>query len=357
MSEQPSPSTPHGDETSPDSATRDAAAPTRGKAWARLSLSAFRYVLLAAVIAFAIWYFARMWNSISVVIVQISTSALVLSFVALLVGLVLNALSWTTLLNGLGHRVPTLRAAQIMLVGQLGKYVPGSVWAYVLQMELGREHGIARARVLVASLYAAGIGVVSSLLLGAAALPQIAEGHPLLLWLFLLLPIGLVCLHPAVMTALANLALRAFRREPLHERVRSSTIGVAVGLSLASYLSYGVHLWLLTDGSVAPVNIVLMSAALGLGFTAGLFAFILPSGAGVREAVLIALLGLVLTSPEAAALALLSRGMFTAGDLLTAGGSAIAAAIDRRRLREAEAASAEYADVGAEEPSQRSEIS
>lgn len=313
-----------------------------------LALKTFRYVLLVAVIGFAVWYFAQMWGPISVIITQMSPASLILSSLALLAGLILNALSWTTLLNGLGHKVPVVRAAQIMLVGQLGKYVPGSVWAYVLQMELGREHGVARARVLVASLYAAGIGVVSSLLLGAIALPQIAEGHPVLLWLFLLLPVGLVCLHPAVMTGLANLALKIFRREPLEERVRFSTISAAVGLSLGSYVSYGVHLWLLTGGTVPATNIVLMSGALGLGFTAGLFAFILPSGAGVREVVLIGLLSLVVTNPEASAIALLSRGMFTAGDLFTAGGAAVAAALTRHRLRRLDAASAEYPDVVAE---------
>ena len=41
---------------------------------------------------------------------------------------------------------------EVFLVGQLGKYVPGSIWAYVLQMELGKRYGIARARVFAASL-------------------------------------------------------------------------------------------------------------------------------------------------------------------------------------------------------------
>ena len=317
----------------------------RLKAALPLTLKITRFVLIAAVIVFAVWYFVRMWGPVSVAIGQMNLMWVIGSFLVLLAGLMLTVLSWTTLLNGLGHPVPTLRGSQIMLVGQLGKYVPGSVWAYVLQMELGREHGVARARVLVTSLYAAGIGVVSSLVFGALALPQIAQGHPALLWLFALLPVGLVCLHPRVMTWLANLALRVFRRPPLDDEVRISTILRAVAFSLGSYLLYGLHLWLLTDGSISISQIILMTAALSLGFTAGLFAFVLPSGVGVREAILIGLLGLIMPTAEASAISLVSRGMFTAGDLLMAGIAAIAAAAFRRRLHQSDVRDAEYPDV------------
>ena len=332
----------------PDSRTAAATPETRtSRLRAALPLIArvARYALIIAVIGFAVWYFTRMWGPVSAAIAEMDPLRVAGSSALLLVGLVLNVLSWTTILNGLGHPVPTPRGAQIMLVGQLGKYVPGSVWAYLLQMELGREHGVARARVLVTALYAAGIGVVSSLVLGALALPQIAAGHPALLWLFALLPIGLVCLHPSVMTKLANLALRAFRRSPLEKRVRFRTILLAISYSLGSYLLYGVHLWLLAPGDVALSEMVLMAAALSLGFTAGLFAFLLPSGVGVREVVLIGLLTLVMSAGEASAMSLISRGMFTAGDLLTAAAAALAATVMRRRLHAADIRDAEYADV------------
>ncbi|GAA2956742.1 MULTISPECIES: lysylphosphatidylglycerol synthase transmembrane domain-containing protein [Microbacterium] len=311
----------------------------------KIALLVFRYALIVAVVVFAVWYFVRMWDPVRSALLEMNGWWVGASFVVLLAGLMCNVVVWTTLLDGLGHPVPFVRGAQIMLVGQLGKYVPGSVWAYVLQMELGRQYGIARARVLVTSLYAAGIGVVCSLVIGAVALPQIAAGHEQLLWLFALLPVGLVCLLPPVMTFLANLALRIFRRPPLEHRVRARTIVLAVAWCLASYLLYGVHLWLLTDGSVSPMYIVVMSAALSLGFTAGLFAFVLPSGVGVREAVLIGILGLTLSAGEASAISLVSRGMFTVGDLLTAGVAALAAFAMRRRLHNADIRSTEYADV------------
>src|SRR5690606_23657362 len=70
-----------------------------------------------------------------------------LSLVAVVVGIMCSTMSWQVLLDDLGKPIGVGRGAQIFLVGQLGKYLPGSVWAYVLQIELGRKAGLARARV------------------------------------------------------------------------------------------------------------------------------------------------------------------------------------------------------------------
>jgi hypothetical protein len=235
-----------------------------------------------------------------------------------------------------------------MLVGQLGKYVPGSVWAYVMQMELGRQYGIARARVLVTALYAAGIGVVSSLILGASVLPSITVEQPALAWLYILLPIGLVCLHPRVMTALSNVALKIFRRPPLEHKVGFRTILTAVGWSLLSYVLYGVHLQLLV-GDSAPASgftVIMLAGALSLGFTASLIAFVLPSGAGIREVIVIAVLTTMIPLVDAAAIALVSRAMFTAGDLLLAGTAVIVVLVLRRQLHASDVTTSEYAQLG-----------
>ncbi len=323
-------------------------APPRSRRLAH-TLTVLRYVLLAVVIGFAVAFFARQWGQITEVIAHIPVGAAVLSFVVMIVGMIANVLSWVTLLNGLGHPVPFPRGAQIMLVGQLGKYVPGSVWAYVMQMELGRQYGIARARVLVTALYAAGIGVVSSLILGASVVPTISADQPALAWLYLLLPVGLVCLHPRVMTWLSNLTLKLFRRPPLEHRVGFGTILAAIGWSLLSYVLYGVHLQLLV-GDAAPASlltVIMLGGALSLGFTASLIAFVLPSGAGVREAVVIAVLAaLAVPLVDASAMALVSRAMFTAGDLLLAGTAVIVVLAMRRNLRARDTATSEYEQLG-----------
>jgi len=300
---------------------------------ARLILVA-RWVLIVGVIGFATYYFARQWSGVRTALATIPVVSIAASFAVQILGLFAGTLSWVTLLNGLGDKVSVARGAQISLVGGLGKYVPGSLWAYVLQMELGRAHGIVRGRVLIASLYSAGVGVVASLFLGGLAMPTVMAGHRDLAWLFLLLPVGLVCLHPKVMTWLATLILRIFRRPPLDYVVSFGTVIRAFLLTLVCYSLYGLHLWFLVNAMVDPDarTLILLTGAISLGFTIGILAFVLPSGIGAREAILIGAMGLVLTVSQGSAISLISRAMFVASDLVVAGAAALLALDMRRRL-------------------------
>jgi glycosyltransferase 2 family protein len=279
-----------------------------------------RWAVLVAVIAFAVLYVVGQWQEVSQAISEIPPGLVVISLVMVLIGLGFGTLSWVTILNGIGPRVPVLRGSQVMLVGQLGKFIPGSVWSYVMQMELGKHFGILRPRILITSLYAAGVGVVASLILGSLALPQLIGDHQGLLWLYALLPLGLVCLYPPVMTGIASAVLKLFRRPPLTNKVSGNTVVKASVLTLLSYFCFGAHLWFLTLAFPGQSlgELMFLTVVIALSFSAGLFAFIFPSGFGVREAILIAAMSIFLSVSQATALSLVSRLMFTFSDLIAA---------------------------------------
>ena len=54
---------------------------------------------------------------------------------------------WQTLLAGLGSPLPVPAAGRILFIGQLGKYIPGSVWPILAQMELGARAKVPRRQV------------------------------------------------------------------------------------------------------------------------------------------------------------------------------------------------------------------
>ena len=109
------------------------------------------------------------------------------------------------------------------------------------------------------------------------------------------------------MTYLASLVLRLFRRPPLEHQVTFLVVGKAVGWSLLAYVAYGLHLWVLVNSLVDPDlgTLILLTGAVSLGFTVGLIAFMFPSGFGVREAILIGAMTLLLTVPQATAVSLI----------------------------------------------------
>src|SRR4051794_26016411 len=132
-----------------------------------------RILLVLAVVAAAVWTVHGHWVEVRDTVEHMSWTDWLPAFLALPVAIGLSTLSWQLLVDELGEPAGFSRGAQIFLVGQLGKYLPGSVWAYVLQMELGRRAGLARARVFTATLFSLAVAVVAGLLWGVVRPPAL----------------------------------------------------------------------------------------------------------------------------------------------------------------------------------------
>jgi len=241
------------------------------------------------------------------------------SLLAVLVGLLASAMVWRALLADLGTPLPLRPALHVFFLGQLGKYVPGQVFAIAAQMELGRSQGAPRSRVGTASLLFMGVLVAAGLLSAAVALPLTSPGALRnYAWVLLLLPLGLAVLHPPVLTRLVQALLKILKRDPLERPLSRRGVGTALGWALAMWVAYGVHLWLLVrpQDTEGRADLLLLSlGAYALAWTAGFLFVIAPAGAGVRELALIAALAPVLDQAAALAVAVLSRVLMTLGDL------------------------------------------
>lgn len=155
-----------------------------------------RLLLFVLVLAGAAWALSSNWSDVEAAWADLSWSTAVLAFVAVLLGICSAVLSWTVFVEDMGPKVGLRRNAQIFLVGQLGKYIPGSVWAYVMQVELGRRAGVGRARVFAATVFSLATIVAAATISGLIAVPQLVERQPSLAplgYLWHLLPVILVC--------------------------------------------------------------------------------------------------------------------------------------------------------------------
>src|SRR5262249_8422559 len=111
-----------------------------------MQLKVVRFGFLAAVLALlavplvdqgsAVWHCWR----------QLSATAGLLALVAEIVALVLGMMLWREVLADLGSRLSFTDTWRIMFIGQLAKYLPGSIWAVVAQAELGADYGVPRSR-------------------------------------------------------------------------------------------------------------------------------------------------------------------------------------------------------------------
>ena len=259
---------------------------------------------------------------------DLSAGPVLAAFVATFASLGLSLLTWRATLAGLGTQVPLRPAAQIFFLGQLGKYVPGSVWPVLAQMELGAAHGLSRTVVGTAGLLQLAIGVPGALLLGALAVPALlSAGSGAYALLLLALPLALVALWPPVLGPLLDRALRLVRRPPLEQRLRLPAVVRVAALSGAANVVLGLQAWFLARdlGASDPYLLPIVVGAFVLATVAGLLALPVPAGAGVREAVLVAALSPVLPLERALLLALVSRVVLTVADLVLAAGAAVSA--------------------------------
>jgi uncharacterized membrane protein YbhN (UPF0104 family) len=263
---------------------------------------------------------AREWDEVSETISHLSPAALVVSLVLALVGLFASSMTFQRLLAELGSKVRRRVAARIYLVGQLGKYVPGSLWAFVIQMELARRAGVPRRRCVAAALAAIGVNMVIGLAIGLLAIAPVAEDWKT--WLVVVLvPIGIVAIAPPVLTWEVNLLLRLLRTSRLERAITWNGVLVASGWSAVSWIAYGLSLWaIVVSGFEASAEgLALCLGGVPLAMTAGFLVVVAPSGIGVREAALVAALSPIMPSGTALAFALVLRVVFTVADLLAAG--------------------------------------
>lgn len=322
-----------------------------------------RVVVIAAIAAGMTWSVVSQWPDVRQTWLDLAWPSVVLAVLAVLAGMFANSMAWRAAAEDLEHRVSVPAALRICMVGQLGKYIPGSVWAYVLQMELGRRAGLPRARAFLATLVALGLGVVAALGVGLLSLPSLLDAtaetgaeyaEPVRVALYIvavLFPIALICAVPPVLTRLIQLVLKVLRRPPLQHKLTLPGVLRVVGWSALGYTLFGVHLWLLANAQAAPGlgGLLRSIGSFAIAMTVGMFAFLSPSGLGVREAVLVATMAPFLTDAggigAATGIALASRLIFTVADLLAAGIAALSGVRQLRRGTPAEAAPDEAAAV------------
>ena len=287
-----------------------------------------RWGFVAVAVGLGGYAVARQWTDVRAALASLGLLAIAAAMLSVLLALLAMMQVWRLLLAALGSPLPARAAARIMFVGQLGKYLPGSIWPVVAQMELGTAYKVPRHNSASASVLTMVMSLFTGLLIALVTLPFVAGSTPYW-WAFLAAPILLVCLHPKVLNRGLGLLLRLARRPALEKPLAGRAVAGALAWALAQWILYGLQIWLLATRLGAPygTGALLATGAFAFAWCVGFLVVFAPAGAGVREVLLVAMLSPVLGVGAATAVTLLSRVVTTVGDLLAA---ALAAAYSRR---------------------------
>ena len=291
--------------------------------------------LLTAAVGLAVYGLASQWPQVHADLAKLAWYDVAGATLCALAGLGCMMLAWRALLADLGSPLPLRTAIRVMFVGQLGKYVPGAVWAVAAQVELARDHDVPRRRSATASLVAMATTLVVGLVAAGITLPLVsAHAVRQYWWVLAVTPLAAACLYPPVNKFLLDLALKAARRPPLERPVSRAGMARALAWTALGWLCYGAHAWFLIrvfadrSGDVFALALGAYALAWSVGFLIVFF----PGGIGPRELALIAVLAPVMPAASALVVALASRVVMTVGDLVWAGvGLALGRADGARR--------------------------
>jgi glycosyltransferase 2 family protein len=301
-----------------------------------------RAALLLGAVGLAVYGLVSQWTQVHAALGRLDGWDVAGATVCAIAGLGCMMLAWRALLADLGSPLPLPAAIRVMFVGQLGKYVPGAVWAVAAQVELARDYAVPRRRSATASLVSMAVTLVVGLVAAGVTLPLVsAHAVRHYWWVLAITPLAAACLYPPVIKFGLDRVLRVLGRAPLEGSVSRGGMVRALGWTTLGWLWYGAHAWFLIsvfakeggEGRWAGGNMFALSlGGYALAWAVGFLIVFFPGGIGPREVALIAVLAPVMSSGSALVVALASRVVMTVGDLAWAGaGLAIGRSSSGRR--------------------------
>jgi uncharacterized membrane protein YbhN (UPF0104 family) len=215
----------------------------------------------------------------------------VVSLVFALAGLLLGAFSWRVLFGAAGRARGLTRG---FFFATLARYIPGGIWQPIGQVGSASDSGIPLAQAAVAFPVHTLMYVISGAVIGsgvAVAIPHEA----------LIVRVGAACgllsllfLHRRWMAFVLTVARRFIKRIPSPDRLpEQAAILRSFGLNLAAVAAMSIAFGALLSTHTQAFF------AFALAWSVGFIFIFVPSGVGIREAVLVALL----SAPTATVLA------------------------------------------------------
>jgi hypothetical protein len=271
-------------------------------------------------VGLALW---RNWEAVRADLGQLGWQDLLASGIAGIVAVACTGLAWRAVVGGLGHPVALGPGMTLYSAGQLGKYVPGAVWVVAIQAELGQRLRIPRAVMVLSYLVAVLVAVVTGGLVGLLALTGAGRRDVAGLALALAgvaVVLALAVARPAAVNAAIRWVAGRLGR-PLPELALPGRVLATAGAwASLGWLAFGLHAWLLARPLGAGAELLApVTGAFALAFVAGLLLVPLPAGAGVREAVLVAMLAGSIGAAGALTVGLVSRLVLVVVDVVLAG--------------------------------------
>jgi len=260
-------------------------------------------------------------------LLQFNIPLFILSTVLLAVHITVAGFTWHMVTRVSGGHLGFVKGFAIHYLSQVGKYIPGKVWAAMGKFSLSRNAGLTTAQTGQGLILETVFIVLGCLMTAVPLMPFIASEAGLGPATGTIAAIGLslvllASVHPFFFSRLASLAAKVMKTETSLRKCTFSEMLTLVPVYFGLFIFLGSAFWVmaLAFGLRMPFfpGILIYPAAMGIGYLA-IFA---PGGLGARELTTVWLIHLVVPDCEpglAELTALVARLWITAAEVIALG--------------------------------------
>ena len=276
----------------------------------RLVLIAIQLAALGVILFFLGWAFRGAWQEAKPLFREADLREVAISILVLIAYYLLFTVAWQRMLAAWGLRIPYIVALQAEMASILAKYIPGTVWIPAARVAALRRAGYRdTALVLGSMIMEAGLSALAGITVFLVSLTTVGSSNAPVLPLLVLGLLAVVGLHPRVFTPGVRWALRPFGASDLPPLPYPTLLGL-FAFYCFTWLVGGTAVFFLMRSlgdNPSVSDIPYLGGVAAVSAIVAFLSLITPSGLGVREASMYALLLAVTTKGVALGVTVLNR--------------------------------------------------
>lgn len=231
----------------------------------------------------------------------------------------IGAITWLIILDSLGAKDIYKSKIELFYVyakSWLGRYIPGTAPWILGKIYFASKHGISKTKLAISSILEASLQILTITILSSVFLffdqsfnKKFENMKPLLVMAIIL---SIVTIIPKFFNVLLSTIHKFLKKKPLAKEhlVKTKTIIRGSSMYVVFAIFNGVSLFFIAKGIYPPLsydNFLYVISVSNLAGIIGMLAIFVPSGIGVREGALVAMLAQIMPVEIAVSVAIITR--------------------------------------------------
>jgi len=263
---------------------------------------------------FLAYYLTKNWDNLGRYEWKFDFWLFALSAALLWLAIAGSVFTYARLLNMISEKpLSFFKVYRLFNLTNIGRYIPGRLWSIIGFVYYSGEYGISPKRAAVATIINEVASKTAALSVGLLYFIFSNEYSHFLPIMLAVLALDFVIIYPKTLNRVANAILKLMKKQPVEIDFSYAAVLKICGMYVIVWLFHSIAFYVLIAAitKIGPVNPLQFAAILPLCWIIGYLVIFAPGGIGVREAMLVVMLGRFMPQEVALIIAIVQRIWFT----------------------------------------------